>query len=70
MKYRDDQPEKPRYCRFCEEATLLRDGENVLCRRYGVVHEEYVCRRFSYDPLKRLTSTPKAMPKLDTDDLL
>ena len=70
MKNREEKAEKPRFCRFCDQATLLRDGENVLCRRYGVVNEEYVCRKFSYDPLKRLPAAPRVMPTLDTDNLL
>ena len=57
-------------CLFCEHATQLKINNNVLCKYKGVVEEDYVCRKFIYDPLKR---TPAPKPKLITlskDDLI
>lgn len=57
-------------CLFCENATVLKGDENLLCQYKGIVSEDFVCRKFVYDPLKR---DPKPTPKLysiDKDDLL
>lgn len=47
-----------KYCRYCEKASVLSDGDAVVCSRYGVVDASHKCRRFRYDPLKR---TPKRL---------
>ncbi len=49
-----------RFCRFCEHAALLEDGETVLCGKKGIVGAGYVCGKFIYDPLKR---EPKRLVK-------
>ena len=46
------------YCRFGER---LADTGNVNCVRQGVVAEDYKCRHFVYDPLRRI---PPRKPKL------
>lgn len=44
------------------------DGENVLCKKHGVVEKEYSCRKFSYDVLKRQPKRPKALEKFKEED--
>ena len=40
-------------CAMCERAAVLEsDAEHVLCRRKGIVARDFVCSRFSFDPLK------------------
>ena len=42
-----------RVCAMCERAAVLEsDAEHVLCRSKGIVGKDYVCSRFSFDPLK------------------
>jgi len=57
-------------CRFCENASQLRGDENMLCRFKGVVSEDFVCRKYIYDPLKRQPELPNKLPTLSKDDLL
>ena len=62
-------------CAVCECATPLYGGEEVLCRKNGVVSADYHCKKFRYDLLKRkpvrknaaepLLSEP--LPNLDDD---
>lgn len=52
--------EVPRSCSYCVYSTRL-DDEQVLCVKYGVVCRENGCRKFSYDPCKRIPAKPKAM---------
>ena len=54
-----------RLCAFCEYATPLptadREDDDMICEKRGVVHADYVCRKFRYDLLKR---APKDKPGL------
>ena len=57
-------------CLFCENATVLRKGDDLLCKIKGIVSEDFCCRKFIYDPLKRQPASPPKMPTFDPDDLL
>ena len=39
-------------CAFCEHSRKLIDEESALCTYKGAVSLEYVCRKFTFDPLK------------------
>lgn len=43
----------PKVCAHCQHAVRL-DSQDMLCRRHGVVGARHSCRRFRYDPTKRL----------------
>ena len=64
-----DKSEIPCVCEFCEYATPISDDDNVLCRHKGIVHREYHCRRFFYDPLKRVPKPPAQFLTPDTDNM-
>ena len=53
------------FCKYCERATPLVVDGKLVCSKMGVVSEDYKCRKFVYDPLKR---APKIM-SLDTTGL-
>ena len=53
-------------CAHCVLAQPLADGDNMLCQRRGVVSGGHRCRKFKYDPLKRV---PVPAPKLEHIDL-
>ena len=50
----------PRSFAYCTNSTKL-DEENYLCMKRGVVIDTGKCRKFEYDPCKRIPSKPKAM---------
>ena len=52
-------------CAYCAKGTVINDRE-VACARKGVVAGEYHCRRFQYDPFKRVPPRPV---KLETSRL-
>jgi len=55
----------PRACAVCRFASPI-DAAEMLCQRHGVVGANYKCRRFKYDPLKRIPSPKlKVSEKLD-----
>lgn len=48
-----------RSCSYCSFSTVLGDG-TVLCAKKGAMQEIKPCRRFRYDPLRRIPCKPKA----------
>ena len=48
-----------RSCSYCAYGTKL-DDEQVLCIKKGVVAVNGSCRKFSYDPCKRVPPKAKA----------
>jgi len=47
-------------CSYCEYGTKLND-EQVLCMKKGVMPIDKKCRKFRYDPCKRIPPKPKAL---------
>jgi len=56
-------------CIFCENATLLRNNE-VLCKHNGIVCEDYYCKKYIYDPIKRQPIKNNSLPTLSPDDII
>ena len=50
----------PRSCSYCEFATKL-DEDQVLCRKRGIMGVYNACRKFKYDPCKRIPPKAKAL---------
>ncbi len=41
-------------CEYCETGIKTNNGKEVLCRRMGVMQPSSCCKKFKYDPLKRV----------------
>ena len=50
----------PRSCEYCQNGACL-DEDQFLCTKKGVVQRREKCRKFKYDPCKRVPSKPKAI---------
>ncbi len=48
----------PKLCEFCRFAIEVPRTDDMLCEVRGVVGKEYCCRKFVYDPLKRIPRRP------------
>ncbi len=46
-------------CAYCQWASPL-DEEQLMCAKKGIVTSAGSCRRFRYDPLKRIPPKPLA----------
>ena len=55
-------------CSYCEHGRISPNGENVLCKKNGVVEKEYYCKKFKYDPLKRQPKRPISNTNFNEDD--
>ena len=51
--------EYEKICLYCEHAASAYDPECMLCDIKGVVKSGFKCRKFTYDPLKRIPRIPK-----------
>lgn len=47
-------------CDYCIHGTPMADGQ-MLCTKRGVVTGETACRRFRYDPFKRIPPKPRPL---------
>ena len=58
-----------RSCHYCSKATKL-DDMQVLCIKRGIVNIDHSCRKFSYDPCKRIPVKAQALDfqKYDQED--
>ena len=58
-----------RSCAYCLLGARLEDGQ-ILCVKRGMRTEDDKCRRFKYDPCKRIPSKAKALDlsKYDKED--
>ncbi len=50
-----------RSCSYCHRGTAM-ENDQILCAKHGVVSAFYSCRKFRYDPCKRI---PPKMKPLD-----
>ena len=58
-----------RSCSYCQYGAKI-NKEQVLCVKRAVVSAFYACRKFKYDPCKRLPPKAKAInfAKYDNED--
>lgn len=58
-----------RSCAYCLHGAQLEDGQ-ILCAKKGLRSGEDNCRRFKYDPCKRIPKKAKALDfsKYDNED--
>ena len=58
-----------RSCCYCVYGTKM-DDEQILCIKKGVVSADGKCRKFEYDPCKRIPARQKALDfsKYDEND--
>ncbi|MBQ2756342.1 MAG: hypothetical protein IJF27_06675 [Oscillospiraceae bacterium] len=55
-------------CIYCSNGTLTQNGDMIMCIKKGMVETNYKCRKFSYDPLKRIPSGNAPMPEFSAED--
>ena len=62
------EAKEPR-CEYCMQGRLSADGESVLCPKKGVMDKDFSCKKFKYDPLKRVPEkkAPR-LPEFTADD--
>ncbi len=55
-------------CEHCLFGKRSSDGKAILCPHKGVMPLYHHCRKFSYDPIKRIPFRQPRLPKFSADD--
>ena len=58
-----------RSCAYCSRAVKI-DEDTMVCVKRGVVCPEDACRRFRYDPLKRIPFRQPRLQKYKPEDFV
>ena len=54
-------------CAYCEKGSNLENGM-VACIHKGVVEDTFHCRRFRYDPLRRVPTRQVVLPSYGLEE--
>ena len=57
-------------CAYCRHGTKFIKQKTILCIKFGVVDAYYSCKKFKYDPFKRIPKTQKKLNNFNADDFL
>lgn len=55
-------------CEFCVHGRRSSDGKAILCPKKGVMPLYHHCRKFVYDPLKRVPKRPPDISNYQESD--
>jgi len=55
-------------CENCFFGVLSPEKNCVFCSQTGIVKNEYSCKKYKYDPLKRIPKRPKKLPSYNEND--
>lgn len=55
-------------CEYCARGKLSPDGQTVLCIKKGIMLPSSFCRKFQYDPLRRVPKKAPLLPQFDADE--
>lgn len=55
-------------CKYCTEAFQPLGDDRVLCMKKGIMPLDHACKKFSYDPIKRIPPRPKPMERFSEED--
>lgn len=55
-------------CKYCE-MTLSVKGEVITCEKFGEVRAYDACKKFVYDPLKRMPKKELSLAKSAVNDI-
>lgn len=57
-------------CEYCKFGTLAQTKTSVLCSKQGLVDLKYSCKKWVYDPIKRVPKRQIERDKLYADLIL
>ncbi len=55
-------------CEYCEHGRLATDQVMILCPKKGLVAPTYACRKYLYDPLRRVPRQQPKLPEFSSED--
>jgi len=58
----------PPKCEYCAKGRLSPNGENVLCKKKGIVEKDDCCSSYKYDVMKRVPDRQPLVDEIDPAD--
>lgn len=58
----------PRSCKYCVYGKCSSFSDEVLCSKYGVTNAYDSCRKYKYDPLRRIPEKVKVADNYSLED--
>ena len=55
-------------CLYCKCGKPSCDGMMILCKKTGIVEQDYNCKKFEYEPLKRIPPPQLVLQKYTNED--
>ncbi len=55
-------------CAYCEYCVLTQDKKTALCEKRGVTSVSDSCKKFVYDPMKRVPRKPAPPQEFSEED--
>ncbi len=60
----------PKCCGHCANAQISMSLKLVFCKFRGPVSEDDVCRKYIYDPVKRVPKSSAKLPQYSKEDFM
>ncbi len=57
----------PPSCSYCVYGNRAKEGNKVLCEKQGLVAGDYSCKKWEYDPIKRVPKKQLTIPNQEDD---
>jgi hypothetical protein len=57
-----------RFCSSCEHGRSSNFGDKVLCRHVGIIDPYFSCKKYKYNPLKRVPFRAPFLPVFDKEE--
>lgn len=54
-------------CEYCRYGKAAPDGSSVLCSLRGVMRRQSICKKYEYDPVKRIPARAPVLPEYDPE---
>ncbi len=55
-------------CKYCRHGIVGTESELILCKKRGVNDPDDFCKKFKYDPLRRIPLKTPPLPKFSKED--
>lgn len=57
-----------RFCSSCLHGHNSNFGDKILCKNMGITDPLFTCKKYKYNPLKRIPFRAPVLPEFDKDE--
>lgn len=57
-----------RFCNSCKHGRNSNFGDKILCMHMGITDPYFSCKKYKYNPLKRIPFRAPVLPAFDKDE--